>query len=36
MRAIDFHQGDEIKGRALQDIVRAAVALNISGKKGKP
>ncbi len=36
MRAIDFHQGDGIKDRALQDIVRAAVALNIAGKKGKP
>jgi len=35
MRAIDFHQGDGIKDRSLRDIVRAAVALNIAGKKGK-
>jgi hypothetical protein len=29
-RAIDFHQGDKIDGRALKDLVRAAVALNTS------
>ena len=27
-RAIDFHEGDEIDKRALQALVRAAVALN--------
>jgi hypothetical protein len=29
-RAIDFHEGDEIDDRALQALVRAAVALNTS------
>jgi hypothetical protein len=34
MRSIDFHQGDPIPEAALQDLVRAAVALNISnGRK---
>ena len=33
-RAIDFHEGDEIDEKALQALVRAAVALNTSsGKK---
>ena len=32
-RAIDFHEGDEINEPALQDLVRAASALNTSGKK---
>ncbi|MET0325379.1 MAG: DUF1801 domain-containing protein [Ilumatobacteraceae bacterium] len=32
-RAIDFHEGDEIDGPALQALVRAAVALN--GSKAK-
>jgi hypothetical protein len=27
-RAIDFHEGDEIDEKALQDLIRAAVALN--------
>jgi hypothetical protein len=27
-RAIDFHEGDEIDGRALKGLIRAAVALN--------
>jgi hypothetical protein len=27
-RAIDFHEGDEIDGKALEDLIRAAVALN--------
>jgi len=27
-RAIDFHEGDEIDGGALKDLIRAAVALN--------
>ena len=29
-RAIDFHEGDEIDEEALQALIRAAVALNIS------
>ena len=29
-RAIDFHQGDAINERALQALIRAAVALNTS------
>ena len=29
-RAIDFHEGDPIDEQALQDLVRAAVALNTS------
>ena len=36
-RAIDFHQGDKINERALKNLIRAAVKLNISvlKKKGK-
>ena len=29
-RAIDFHEGDEIDAKALQELIRAAVALNTS------
>ncbi|HET9120825.1 MAG TPA: DUF1801 domain-containing protein, partial [Solirubrobacterales bacterium] len=29
-RAIDLHEGDEIDGEALKDLIRAAVALNES------
>lgn len=29
-RAIDFHEGDEIDGKALKALIRAAVALNES------
>jgi hypothetical protein len=29
-RAIDFHEGDEIDGKALKALVRSAVALNTS------
>ena len=32
-RAIDIHQGDEIDKSAFKDLVRAAVNLNLSGKK---
>ena len=32
-RAIDFHQGDKINVAPLKELVRAAVALNASGKK---
>ena len=38
-RAIDIHEGDNINEAALQDLVRAAVALNLKGKskpKSKP
>jgi hypothetical protein len=33
-RAIDFHEGDKINGRALKNIIRAAVAYNHAGLKG--
>ena len=32
-RAIDIREGDEIDGAALKVLVRAAVALNVSGTK---
>ncbi len=32
-RAIDIHEGDEINESAFKDLIRAAVALNSSGKK---
>ena len=32
-RAIDFHQGDPIDEAALTALIRAAVALNASGRK---
>ncbi len=32
-RAIDIHHGDKINDQALKDLIRAAVALNMSGKK---
>ena len=32
-RGIDFSEGDQIDEAALKDLVRAAVALNTSGKK---
>jgi hypothetical protein len=36
-RAIDIHEGDKINEAALQDLIRAAVALNLRGKsKPKP
>src|SRR5262249_42658885 len=34
-RAIDFHEGDRINEKALKALVRAAVALNTSAKKGR-
>jgi len=34
-RDIDIHEGDEVDEAALQDLIRAAVALNLKGK-GKP
>ena len=35
-RAIDIHQGDKINEPALKDLIRAAVALNSSGKVRSP
>src|ERR1700757_3871135 len=36
-RAIDIHEGDNINEAALKDLIRAAVALNLKGKrKPKP
>jgi hypothetical protein len=32
-RAIDIHESDEVDQAALKDLVRAAVALNLEGKK---
>lgn len=32
-RAIDIHQGDKINEPAFKDLIRAAIALNSSGKK---
>ena len=34
-RAIDFSQGDKIQEAALKELIRAAVALNLSGGKKK-
>ena len=34
-RAIDFHEGDKINEPALKELVRAAVAYNVSGGKKK-
>src|SRR5512135_3693402 len=34
-RAIDIHEGDKIDEKALQALVRAAIALNTSKKKPK-
>ena len=31
-RAIDFHEGDKIDEKALKELIRAAVALNIDAK----
>ena len=31
-RAIDIHEGDKVDEAALQDLIRAAVALNLQGK----
>ena len=32
-RAIDVHEGDKINEAALKDLIRAAVALNLKGKR---
>jgi hypothetical protein len=31
-RAIDVHEGEKVDERALKDLVRAAVALNVAGR----
>ena len=35
-RAIDIHEGEEIDAPALKALIRAAVALNLSGRKAAP
>ena len=36
-RAIDIHEGDQVDEAALKDLIRAAVAFNLTGKsKPKP
>ena len=32
-RAIDFHEGDKVDTKALEDLIRTAVAHNVAGKK---
>ena len=34
-RAIDFHEGEKIDEEALKALIRAAVALNASGVRGR-
>src|SRR4051795_3528789 len=34
-RAIDIHEGEEVDADAFKELIRAAVALNASGKKPK-
>ncbi len=34
-RAIDFHEGEKVNEKALKELIRAAVALNV-GSKSKP
>jgi hypothetical protein len=34
-RAIDIHQGEEVDAGAFKALIRAAIALNTSGKKAK-
>ena len=35
MRAVDFSEGDDIDASALKELLRAAVAYNISGGQKK-
>ena len=35
-RAIDIYEGDKVDVEALKDMVRSAVALNLTGIKSKP
>ena len=34
-RAIDIHEGEKVDEAALKDLIRAAVALNVAGNKGR-
>ena len=34
-RAIDIHEGEKVNEAALKELIRAAVALNLKGLKGK-
>ena len=35
-RAIDIHEGEAVDAEAFKALIRAAVALNASGRKAKP
>jgi hypothetical protein len=35
-RAIDIHEGEKVNEKALKELIRAAVALNLQGKSQKP
>ena len=35
-RAIDIHEGEEVDAGAFKALIRAAVALNTSGRKARP
>jgi hypothetical protein len=35
-RAIDIHEGEKVDATAFKALIRAAVALNASGAKGRP
>jgi hypothetical protein len=35
-RAIDIHEGEEVDAGAFKTLIRAAVALNTSGRKARP
>ncbi len=35
-RAIDIHEGEKVNEAALKDLIRAAVALNLKGKRKPP
>jgi hypothetical protein len=34
-RAIDIHEGEKVNEKALKELIREAVALNVAGKKSK-
>jgi hypothetical protein len=34
-RAIDLHEGEEVDAGAFKALIRAAVAFNTSGRKGR-
>lgn len=34
-RAIDFHEGDKVNAKALQALIKAAIALNVAREKPK-